>query len=112
MTDYRTLLGKAIQQHPYPMDAADFLATRIPWLCHDCNEAGWSTVERPYPQTCTHPNAPTIEDLLHWGEKVAQCKPQMRVREGEIIHVATPLRSHTKYAIHLLEFLRTEADCG
>jgi len=85
MTDYRTLLGKAIQQHPYPMDAADFLATRIPWLCPDCEGSGvnrkaqamnnalaielFLKPEFRMSEVCTHPNALTIADLLRWGEK-------------------------------------------
>ncbi len=50
------------------------LATRIPWLCPDCNDQGWSTTERPYPQPCFHPNAPTVASLLAIGEAVVTAK--------------------------------------
>jgi len=73
--DYRTLLDDASH---FPSGdkyiGGQILATRIPDLCPDCKGSGhhWiGTHENDAPQRCDHPNAPTIADLLRWGEWVA-----------------------------------------
>lgn len=115
MSDYRTLLADVLCRPAEPVtfefDLADnILAARVPELCPDCNAHGWSTVERPYPQTCDHPNAPTIGDLLRWGENVAKAEPHPGINPHVLFD--HPVNGLTQYhgPIVLLAALRTEAD--
>ena len=75
MTDYRPLLADRVEDWMDVSDAAArttasvVLDTRVPWLCPDCKgDVGYVTDAL---EPCFHPNAPTIGDLLHWGENVA-----------------------------------------
>ncbi len=85
--------------------AERILATRIPDLCPDCDQG--DVKHLPYSQTCTHPNAPTVADLLRWGEWVATTERTFNdnwnlwgwVVNGEWVDDAD-----------LLAALRTEAD--
>ncbi len=118
--DYRTLLSPAetVRASDGMMSIVirstdDLLATRIPRLCLDCNEYEMRWMGRvtedgdgPYVR-CTHPNAPTIADLLRWGEWVATAERTFNddwnlwgwVVNGEWVDDAD-----------LLAALRTEAD--
>ena len=77
MSDYRTLLANGYQHaansNVPPDEYADaVLATPIPDLCPDCKgtEHGPDEVGRH----CLHSDAPTIADLLRWGENVAKAR--------------------------------------
>ena len=127
-TDYRTLLAERLHQRTHDdnpdvefaadcqeqdgwvgdtylayKDAADtILATRIPDLCNDCDQG--DVKHLPYSQTCVHPNAPTIADLLRWGENVAKAVPDST---HDLVLLG---RQRIPWATALLAALRTEAD--
>ena len=80
------------------------LVTRIPDLCPDCKGSG---IRSPHPHDsvrCDHTNAPTIADLLRWGENVAKAMPDST---HDLVLLG---RQRTPYATALLTALRTEAD--
>lgn len=108
--DYRTLLADAIDNYVgthgsgsfYEPHAAAILATRTPDLCPDCDQG--DVKHLPYSQTCTHLNAPTIADLLRWGENVAKW-------EWADEETGDQLRDTRSEAQNSMLFcLRTEAD--
>lgn len=129
--DYRTLLAQQIEAdwaietevvHPYqdapythvailahPTELSEaLLDTRIPDLCPDCEGTGDGMLLYGMPDACVHPNAPTIADLLRWGENVAKLQAWI---------VADTYAGHCNrntdpdvYAERLLAALRTEAD--
>ena len=100
--DYRTLLVEQTPEGDDYRTAERILATRIPDLCPDCDQG--DVKHLPYSQTCTHPNAPTIADVLRWGENVAKAMPDST---HDLVLLG---RQRTPYATALLTALRTEAD--
>lgn len=79
------------------------LETRIPDLCPDCRGTGNGMLLYGMPDACVHPNAPTIADLLRWGENVAKA---MQTERGPVI-----TGSGYQYTTReLLAALRAEAD--
>ena len=119
--DYRTLLSPAetVRASDGMMSIVirstdDLLATRTPWLCLDCNEYEMRWMGRvtedgdgPYVR-CTHPNAPTIADLLRWGENVAKAAQRPSATDMHKTIIVNG-KGYTQ-ARALLAALRTEAD--
>lgn len=116
MTDYRNLLkdgmwkedGGALSAGLTRRMADAILATRVPDLCPDCEGSGetWQTYGGITVGVlpCDHPNAPTISDLLRWGENVAKARPDST---HDLVQFG---RQRLPYATALLAALRTEAD--
>ena len=73
--DYLTLLA---EQTPYADDlvvARNILTAFVPWLCPDCKGSGYTygwDDGVAHGDPCGHALAPTIADLLRWGENVAR----------------------------------------